>query len=61
VVYDVVYNPIKTPLLEIAEEVRARTIGGLSMLLYQGAAAFELWTGRKAPLDIMLERAKSSL
>ncbi|MCL0048216.1 shikimate dehydrogenase [Dehalococcoidia bacterium] len=61
VVYDVVYNPIRTPLLEIAEEVGARTLGGLSMLVYQGATAFELWTGRRAPVDVMLERAKSAL
>ncbi|MCL0073807.1 shikimate dehydrogenase [Dehalococcoidia bacterium] len=61
VVYDVVYNPIRTPLLEIAEEVGARTLGGLSMLVYQGAAAFELWTGRRAPVDIMLERARGAL
>jgi len=61
VVYDVVYNPIRTPLLEIAEEVGARTLGGLSMLVYQGAASFELWTGRRAPVDIMLERAMGAL
>ncbi|MBT9149632.1 MAG: Shikimate dehydrogenase (NADP(+)) [Dehalococcoidia bacterium] len=60
-VYDVVYNPIKTPLLQIAEEVGARTIGGLSMLVYQGAAAFELWTGRKAPVEVMLQRARNAL
>jgi len=60
-VYDVVYNPIRTPLLEIAEGAGARAVGGLTMLVYQGAAAFELWTGRKAPLDIMFTEAKNAL
>jgi shikimate dehydrogenase len=60
-VYDVVYNPIKTPLLKSAERAGARTLGGLAMLVYQGAYAFELWTGRKAPVDIMMEKAKSAL
>ncbi|MCL0066018.1 shikimate dehydrogenase [Dehalococcoidia bacterium] len=60
-VYDAVYNPIETPLLKSAVEVGARTLGGLSMLVYQGAASFELWTGWKAPLDIMSARAKSAL
>ena len=60
-VYDVVYNPIKTPLLESAERVGARALGGLSMLVYQGVAAFELWMGREAPVDIMLQKAKTAL
>ncbi|MFA4836573.1 MAG: shikimate dehydrogenase [Dehalococcoidia bacterium] len=60
-VYDVVYNPIKTPLLKDAEKRGARTLGGLSMLVYQGVAAFELWTGRKAPVDIMIGKAENAL
>ena len=60
-VYDVVYNPIRTPLLKNADKAGARTLGGLSMLVYQGVAAFELWTGHKAPVDIMLEAAKGAL
>ncbi len=60
-VYDVVYNPLKTPLLQIAEKVGARTLGGLYMLVYQGVAAFELWTEQKAPLDIMMKAAKGAL
>jgi shikimate dehydrogenase len=59
--YDVVYNPIKTPLLKSAEKVGAKAMGGLSMLVYQGAYAFELWTGRKAPVDIMMAKARSAL
>ncbi|MDD5092838.1 MAG: shikimate dehydrogenase [Dehalococcoidia bacterium] len=60
-VYDVVYNPIKTPLLQMAERAGARTLGGLSMLVYQGVLAFELWTGRTAPVDIMMGKAGGAL
>jgi shikimate dehydrogenase len=54
-VYDLVYNPPQTKLLALAEKVGARTANGLGMLLYQGARSFELWTGEKAPLEIMRE------
>jgi len=57
-VYDLVYNPSQTPLLKIAKAAGAKTIGGLPMLVYQGAASFKLWTGREAPLDIMLTAAR---
>jgi shikimate dehydrogenase len=51
-IYDVIYNR-KTLLLEYAKKVKARHSGGLGMLLYQGAFAFELWTNKKAPVTIM--------
>jgi shikimate dehydrogenase len=60
-VYDVVYNPWLTPLLRLAQEAGANTLGGLPMLVYQGAASFKLWTGKEAPVDIMLKRAKEML
>jgi len=60
-VYDLVYNPYPTPLLQLARKAGADTLGGLAMLVYQGAASFELWTGRKAPIDIMLKRAREIL
>ncbi len=51
--YDTIYRPLKTRLMRDAEKAGARAIGGLGMLVYQGGAAFEAWTGRKAPLDVM--------
>ncbi len=54
-VYDLVYNPRETPLLREAKKAGARTLGGLRMLIYQGAASFELWTGKKAPIELMAE------
>lgn len=60
-VYDLVYNPARTPLLRDAERRGARTLGGLPMLIYQGAAAFELWTGKPAPVRLMLEHGRRAL
>ena len=60
-VYDLVYNPPETPLLREATRAGAATLGGLPMLVYQGAASFELWTGRVAPVDIMLRSAEVAL
>jgi shikimate dehydrogenase len=60
-VYDLVYNPHPTPLLQLAQKAGANILGGLAMLVYQGAASFELWTGKKAPIDIMLSTAKEVL
>ncbi len=57
VVYDIVYNPIKTRLLKEAEAAGAHTIGGLDMLVWQGALAFEKWTGQKAPVELMEKEA----
>jgi shikimate dehydrogenase len=52
-VYDMIYRPAETPLLRLAKEAGCRNSNGLSMLLYQGAAALELWTGQAAPLEVM--------
>lgn len=60
-VYDMVYNPRDTPLLKEARNAGARTLGGLPMLIYQGAAAFDRWTGREAPVDVMFEAGKKAL
>ncbi len=53
VVMDTVYNPLKTRFLRDAEKAGCRTIDGVSMLVHQGAVQFEMWTDRKAPVDIM--------
>ncbi len=57
IVYDIVYNPMKTRLLREAEAAGAETIGGLDMLVWQGAVAFEMWTGHKAPAGLMKQEA----
>lgn len=51
IVFDVVYNPLKTRLMKMAEAEGAKTIDGLKMLVYQAAKAFELWTGENMPTD----------
>jgi len=61
IVFDIVYNPIKTRLLREAEVAGAETIGGLDMLVWQGALAFEMWTGLKAPVKLMREEAIKAL
>lgn len=53
VVYDLIYKPKETKLITGARQMGLKTVNGFGMLLYQGAAAFELWTGKKAPLEIM--------
>jgi shikimate dehydrogenase len=54
-VCDVVYNPAKTKLLIEAEKHGCKTMSGLGMLVYQGAEAFELWTGKNAPIGVMFD------
>ena len=55
IVSDVIYQPAKTRLLELAEEVGCKTINGLGMMLYQGAEAFKCWTGEDMPIDHVKE------
>jgi shikimate dehydrogenase len=52
-VFDIVYKPIFTDLLDKAKEIGASIVFGYEMLLYQGAKSFEIWTGVKAPIDVM--------
>jgi shikimate dehydrogenase len=61
VVFDLVYNPPETKLLRDAAQSGARGIGGLEMLINQGALSFKLWTGREAPLHVMRAEAKRAL
>lgn len=60
-VYDMVYRPEKTALLQQAEANGGRAIGGLGMLVRQGAKAFEIWTGRAAPVEVMFAAARDAL
>ena len=60
-VYDLVYNPMLTPLLREAHSAGASTLGGISMLVYQGAASFELWLERPAPVSVMMDAAMSAM
>ncbi|HHW03091.1 MAG TPA: shikimate dehydrogenase [Thermoanaerobacterales bacterium] len=53
VFFDVVYTPIETSFLKEAIRLGHRAVSGLYMLIYQGAKAFELWTGKKPPIELM--------
>ncbi len=61
IVFDSVYNPSRTRLLREAREAGAITVGGLDMLVWQGALAFEKWTGMKAPVEQMREAGVKAL
>jgi shikimate dehydrogenase len=61
VVFDVVYNPVETRLLREAKAAGARTVSGVDMLAWQGALAFEKWTGQPAPIDLMRRTAAAAL
>jgi len=52
-VYDLVYNPAETKLIKEAKTAGVKTLGGLEMLIAQGARQFEIWTGGEAPIDVM--------
>ena len=55
IVTDTVYAPAKTKFLEMAEEVGCKRMNGYGMMLFQGAAAFKLWTGKEMPIEHMKE------
>jgi shikimate dehydrogenase len=56
IVSDTIYNPRKTKLLQMAEKTGCSYFNGMYMLLYQGAYAFELWTGLPMPVELVKER-----
>ena len=60
-VYDLVYNPLRTKLISEAEARGCRVLSGAGMLVYQGAIAFELWTGRRAPVETMRQVLEQAL
>jgi shikimate dehydrogenase len=61
VVVDLVYHPLRTPLLDAAEAAGARAVGGLGMLVHQAGHAFALWTGEPPPLEAMAQGAAAAL
>ena len=61
IVNDVVYNPLETPLIREAQAAEATTLGGLHMLVYQGALSFQMWTGQDPPVAVMLEAATKEM
>jgi shikimate dehydrogenase len=60
IVYDLIYNPRETIFLRYAKARGLYTIGGSEMLVLQGAKAFEIWTGKEAPIDVMREAVLKS-
>lgn len=61
IVADLIYHPTTTPLLEAARAVGAEAVNGLGMLVHQAALAFERWTGRDAPTQVMTDAAEDEL
>lgn len=53
IVTDVIYSPAETKMLKMAREVGCKTMNGMGMLLFQGAEAFKLWTGKEMPIEHM--------
>ena len=60
-VYDMVYRPAQTKLMQQVAQAGGRAIGGLGMLVRQGAASFKLWTGVEPPVDVMYKAAEEAL
>ena len=60
-VYDIIYRPAETKLLAAAKAAGCRTANGLGMLLHQGAKAFEIWTGKTAPLAVMRQALENAV
>ena len=60
VIFDLVFHPERTPLLRKAAGLGKRTVPGLRMLILQAAAAFERWTGRPAPVQVMADAARKA-
>ncbi len=59
--YDMIYRPAETPFLKAAQAAGSRVANGLGMLLYQGAKAFEIWSGRTAPIETMRAALKKNV
>ena len=53
IVTDIIYSPQETKMLQLAKSAGCKTMNGMGMLLFQGAAAFQLWTGKEIPIEHM--------
>jgi shikimate dehydrogenase len=60
-VYDMIYKPAETKLLAEARAAGCKTANGIGMLVHQGAKAFEIWTGKTAPVDVMRRAVETSV
>jgi shikimate dehydrogenase len=60
-VMDIIYSPLKTKLVKDSEAAGAKVVSGLEMLIYQGAASFEIWTNHSAPVEVMKRAALNKL
>jgi len=58
---DLIYHPISTPWMEALRDLEVEAHGGLSMLIFQAARAFKLWTGKEAPVDAMRKAAMDEI
>ena len=61
IIMDMIYTPLETKIIKDARSIGATTVTGERMLLHQGVAAFEIWTSKKAPFDIMEQAIKKNL
>ncbi|MBK8944893.1 MAG: shikimate dehydrogenase [Ignavibacteriae bacterium] len=61
IIFDLIYNPIKTKFLQIAESQNATILDGLKMFVIQGAKSFELWTGSQMEIDSVYDELKNKL
>lgn len=61
IIYDIVYNPVKTILIQEAQKRGLKTIGGLDMLIYQAERAIEIWTGQSPDTKVMKIAALEAL
>jgi shikimate dehydrogenase len=60
-VMDIIYNPLETKLAKDAKAVGAKVVSGIEMLVYQGAASFEIWTNHPAPVKVMKQAVLNKL
>lgn len=60
-VMDIIYNPRRTKLLNLASDIGCSVVDGLGMFIYQGAEQFRLWTGQEAPVELMKKKVEEAL